>query len=149
MDDVCTHDGGPLAEGALEGDVIECPRHGARFDIRTGAALTLPAIEPVPTYAVRVVGDEIQVACESCEEKRAAQAGGGHGARAEAGGRVRAGAGAGRRSAGAAPARRRQQELAVRAALETVMDPEIQLSVHRPRADPRDPHRARDARSSA
>ena len=61
LEDVCTHDGGPLAEGTLEGDVIECPRHGARFDVRTGAVLCLPATTPVPTYEVRVEGDEIQV----------------------------------------------------------------------------------------
>ena len=61
MDDVCTHDSGPLAEGLIEGDVVECPRHGARFDIRTGAVLAMPATLPVPTYAVRVVGEEIQV----------------------------------------------------------------------------------------
>jgi 3-phenylpropionate/trans-cinnamate dioxygenase ferredoxin subunit len=61
MDDVCTHDGGPLAEGVLEGDVIECPRHGARFSVRSGAVLCLPATAPVPTYAVRVEGDVIKV----------------------------------------------------------------------------------------
>jgi 3-phenylpropionate/trans-cinnamate dioxygenase ferredoxin subunit len=62
LNDVCTHDGGPLAEGPLEGHVIECPRHGARFDIRTGAVLCMPATAPVPTHETRVVGDEIQVA---------------------------------------------------------------------------------------
>jgi 3-phenylpropionate/trans-cinnamate dioxygenase ferredoxin subunit len=62
MDDVCTHDGGPLAEGVIEDHVIECPRHGARFDIRTGAVLSMPATQPVTTYPVRVEGDEIQVA---------------------------------------------------------------------------------------
>jgi 3-phenylpropionate/trans-cinnamate dioxygenase ferredoxin subunit len=61
MDDACSHDGGPLAEGRIEGTVIECPRHGARFDVRTGAALCLPASSPVATYAVRVAGDDIQV----------------------------------------------------------------------------------------
>ena len=61
LEDVCTHDGGPLAEGTLDGDVIECPRHGARFDVRTGAVLCLPATTPVPTYEVRVEGDEIQL----------------------------------------------------------------------------------------
>jgi 3-phenylpropionate/trans-cinnamate dioxygenase ferredoxin subunit len=61
LDDVCTHDGGPLAEGPIDDHVVECPRHGARFDIRTGAVLSLPATVPVPTYAVRVEGDEIQV----------------------------------------------------------------------------------------
>ena len=62
MDDVCTHDGGPLAEGLIEDHVIECPRHGAKFDIRTGAVLGMPATTPVTTYSVRVEGDEIQVA---------------------------------------------------------------------------------------
>lgn len=61
IDDVCTHDGGPVAEGRLDGCIIECPRHGATFDVRTGAALTFPAVSPVATYAVRVVGDEVQV----------------------------------------------------------------------------------------
>ena len=61
IEDVCTHDGGPVAEGVVEGDVIECPRHGARFNIRSGAALCLPATSPVPTYTVRVEGDAIQV----------------------------------------------------------------------------------------
>ncbi len=61
IDDVCTHDGGPLAEGHLEDHVIECPRHGARFDIRTGAVLAMPATSPVPTWTVKVEGDEIKV----------------------------------------------------------------------------------------
>lgn len=61
IEDVCTHDGGPLAEGVLEGCVIECPRHGARFDVRTGAVLSAPAFAPVPVYDVRVEGDAIQV----------------------------------------------------------------------------------------
>lgn len=61
IEDVCTHDGGPLAEGDLDGTVIECPRHGARFDITTGAVLSMPAVTPVPWYEVRVQGDEVQV----------------------------------------------------------------------------------------
>ncbi len=61
VEDVCTHDGGPLGEGRLEDGQIICPRHGARFDVRTGDALTLPAFEPVPTYEVRVDGDDILV----------------------------------------------------------------------------------------
>jgi 3-phenylpropionate/trans-cinnamate dioxygenase ferredoxin subunit len=61
IEDVCTHDGGPVAEGRLEGCIIECPRHGATFNVKTGAALTFPAVSPVSTYAVRVVGDEVQV----------------------------------------------------------------------------------------
>jgi len=56
IEDRCSHDDGPLCEGDIdteEGTVV-CPRHGAIFDIRTGEALTLPAFEPVETYAVRV-----------------------------------------------------------------------------------------------
>lgn len=59
--DVCTHDDGPVAEGELDDTVIECPRHGARFDIRTGRALSLPAVVPIPVYAVEVDGDVIKV----------------------------------------------------------------------------------------
>ncbi len=59
IDDVCTHDGGPLAEGDLSGSAIECPRHGARFDVRTGKPLCMPAIEPVATHQVVVQGDEV------------------------------------------------------------------------------------------
>jgi 3-phenylpropionate/trans-cinnamate dioxygenase ferredoxin subunit len=61
IDDLCTHDGGPLAEGRLEGDVIECPRHGAKFNVKTGDVLCLPATAPIPTYEVRIEGDEIKV----------------------------------------------------------------------------------------
>ncbi len=61
VEDVCTHDGGPLDQGELEGCKIMCPRHGALFDVTTGAALTLPAVVPLPTYDVRVEGDEIVV----------------------------------------------------------------------------------------
>src|SRR6185503_20517573 len=56
LDDVCTHDGGELASGTIDGCGIECPRHGARFDIRTGAVRAMPATQPVPTYPVRVEG---------------------------------------------------------------------------------------------
>ncbi|HBY92630.1 MAG: non-heme iron oxygenase ferredoxin subunit [Ardenticatenaceae bacterium] len=62
IDDVCTHDGGPLGEGQLDGYAIECPRHGARFDVRDGRVLSMPAIIPVSTYDVRVVDGEVQVA---------------------------------------------------------------------------------------
>ncbi len=61
IEDVCTHDGGELEQGTLEGCRIECPRHGAYFDVRTGAALTLPATEPVRTFPVRLEGDDIYV----------------------------------------------------------------------------------------
>lgn len=60
--DVCTHDGGPLVEGEIiNGHQVECPRHGARFDIRTGAALSLPAFEPTETYAVQVEGQDVYI----------------------------------------------------------------------------------------
>jgi 3-phenylpropionate/trans-cinnamate dioxygenase ferredoxin subunit len=59
--DVCTHDGGPLDQGELQGCQIMCPRHGALFDVTTGRALTLPAVVPLETYTVRVEGDDIFV----------------------------------------------------------------------------------------
>jgi metal-sulfur cluster biosynthetic enzyme/nitrite reductase/ring-hydroxylating ferredoxin subunit len=54
LDDVCTHDGGPLADGELRNHTIACPRHGAKFDIRTGAALTMPAVRPTRSHEVKV-----------------------------------------------------------------------------------------------
>ena len=61
IEDVCTHDGGPLDQGTLEGDRVVCPRHGATFDVRTGQALTLPAVLPVLTFAVTIEGDDVFV----------------------------------------------------------------------------------------
>jgi 3-phenylpropionate/trans-cinnamate dioxygenase ferredoxin subunit len=61
LDDVCTHDGGPLAEGMLEGYQIACPRHGARFDIRNGDALTLPATRGTAAHEVKISGDDVLV----------------------------------------------------------------------------------------
>jgi 3-phenylpropionate/trans-cinnamate dioxygenase ferredoxin subunit len=61
IDDVCTHDGGPLGEGELEDHAIACPRHGAKFDIRTGAALTMPATRPTKVHEVKVERGEIFV----------------------------------------------------------------------------------------
>ena len=61
IEDVCTHDGGPLDQGQLEGETVVCPRHGATFDVRTGDALTLPAVVPVLTYPVIVEGDDVYV----------------------------------------------------------------------------------------
>ena len=59
--DVCSHDNGALAEGEVEGHEIECPRHGARFDLASGKALTLPAMVDIAAYPVRVDGDQILV----------------------------------------------------------------------------------------
>ena len=61
IDDVCTHDGGPLGEGRLCDHAIACPRHGAQFDIRTGQPLTMPAIVPTLTHEVKVEGDDVYV----------------------------------------------------------------------------------------
>lgn len=61
LDDVCTHDGGPLGEGELEDHTIACPRHGAKFDIRTGKALTMPATKPTVAHEVKIFGDDIMV----------------------------------------------------------------------------------------
>ena len=57
----CTHDDGPLGEGELDGDRIECPRHGALFDVTSGRAVTLPAIGKVRCFAVKVVDGDIQI----------------------------------------------------------------------------------------
>ncbi len=65
VEDVCTHDGGPLADGAIVDTYeIECPRHGARFDIRTGQALCMPAFEPVQSYQVVVKDGAIYLAID-------------------------------------------------------------------------------------
>jgi len=61
IDNVCTHDGGALDQGELDGYEIECPRHGARFDVRTGKVTALPAFEPVESYPVRMEGDLVEV----------------------------------------------------------------------------------------
>lgn len=59
LDDVCTHDGGPLGEGELCGHEIACPRHGAKFDVRTGRALTMPATEDTVAHDVKVEGGQV------------------------------------------------------------------------------------------
>ena len=61
IEDVCTHDGGELANGQLDGDQVICPRHGARFCVRTGEALTAPAYEATASFPVRVENGVIQV----------------------------------------------------------------------------------------
>jgi 3-phenylpropionate/trans-cinnamate dioxygenase ferredoxin subunit len=60
----CTHEKESLAEGFVEECSIECPRHGAQFDLRTGEALTLPATQPLKTFATRIEGSEILVAID-------------------------------------------------------------------------------------
>ena len=60
--DLCTHDGGPLGEGELVDHQIECPTHGARFDIETGKAMCLPAVLPIATYKIEERSGELWVA---------------------------------------------------------------------------------------
>ena len=59
--DVCSHDNGPVGDGEIEENEIICPRHGARFDIRTVKATSLPAVVDIPSYPVRVMGDMIEI----------------------------------------------------------------------------------------
>jgi nitrite reductase/ring-hydroxylating ferredoxin subunit len=61
LSDTCTHRGGPLSEGELEGAEVTCPWHGAKFDIRTGAVLGAPAQQGVKSYPVRVTGADIEI----------------------------------------------------------------------------------------
>ena len=61
IEDVCTHDGGILTGGKVEGDQVVCPRHGSQFELATGVPRSLPATEPVPTYPVRVVDGKVVV----------------------------------------------------------------------------------------
>jgi 3-phenylpropionate/trans-cinnamate dioxygenase ferredoxin component len=61
IEDVCTHDGAPLDQGELEGRRITCPRHGAVFDVITGAVLALPAVLPVRTFVVKVMDGEVYI----------------------------------------------------------------------------------------
>jgi nitrite reductase/ring-hydroxylating ferredoxin subunit len=60
-DNQCTHSGAPLADGYLDGEVIECPLHQGLFNIRTGAALCSPALKPIRTYPVRVAAGQVQI----------------------------------------------------------------------------------------
>jgi 3-phenylpropionate/trans-cinnamate dioxygenase ferredoxin subunit len=61
VDDTCSHDDGPLGEGQLEGCAVICPRHGARFDVRSGAVLSMPAAFPIRAYETRVEEGRVQI----------------------------------------------------------------------------------------
>ena len=63
IDNICTHDAGPLGEGELFQGRVICPRHGAAFDPKTGRVLTLPAVRDVAAYEVSIDGDEVYVDC--------------------------------------------------------------------------------------
>lgn len=59
--DICSHDGGPLGDGDLDGFEVICPRHGARFDVRSGKVTALPAVEDIPAYPLRLVDGRIEI----------------------------------------------------------------------------------------
>ena len=61
IEDLCSHDGGEIASGCLYGEEIECPRHGARFNVKTGKVLTAPAYEDLETFEVRIENHTVQV----------------------------------------------------------------------------------------
>jgi nitrite reductase/ring-hydroxylating ferredoxin subunit len=61
IDDTCPHRGGPLSQGLIEGEVVTCPWHGSKFQIKTGEVLTPPARTGVSSYPVRVEGSDIEV----------------------------------------------------------------------------------------
>jgi len=62
LDDICTHDGGDLSEGNIIKGQIQCPRHGARFDLKTGEVTRMPAVFGVETHEVKIVDGEVHVA---------------------------------------------------------------------------------------
>ena len=61
LDDVCTHDGGTLSDGDFDGHEIACPRHGAKFDVRCGKAVCMPATQATGSHEVKIDGDDILV----------------------------------------------------------------------------------------
>lgn len=61
VEDVCSHDGQPLTDGPLSGTAIECPRHGAKFDVRTGKPLCMPAVEPIAVFEIKTEGNNVLV----------------------------------------------------------------------------------------
>lgn len=75
VENLCSHDDGPLTAGVLDGRIIECPRHGARFDVSTGAVTRLPAAAPLPTFTTRLQGGWIEVALDHIVEDRSPDAG--------------------------------------------------------------------------
>jgi 3-phenylpropionate/trans-cinnamate dioxygenase ferredoxin subunit len=67
--DVCSHDDGPLGDGKVEEFSVTCPRHGAKFDVRTGKVLSLPAIVDIPAYPTRIVNNRIEIGLPKNEDK--------------------------------------------------------------------------------
>jgi nitrite reductase/ring-hydroxylating ferredoxin subunit len=58
----CTHRGGPLVDGDLDGDVVTCPWHGGQFNVRTGEVISMPPSEAIRTYPVQVEGNDVKIA---------------------------------------------------------------------------------------
>jgi glycine betaine catabolism B len=73
INNVCTHEGGPLADGKVEGYEVECPWHGSKFDVRTGEVTNPPASEPEPTYEVKVEGNSILIKKQSGKNEQKQQ----------------------------------------------------------------------------
>ena len=65
IDNICTHDGGPLGEGRIRNGRVICPRHGAAFDAKTGRVISLPAVKSVQAYPVTREGDDLFIDCEA------------------------------------------------------------------------------------
>lgn len=61
IENTCPHAGGPLAEGAVAGDVVTCPWHGSRFNVKTGAVLSPPATRGVKSFPVRITGNDVEL----------------------------------------------------------------------------------------
>lgn len=129
IDDVCTHDGGPLADGTLNGNEIECARHGARFDVRTGSALCMPAVENVRAHHVKLEGDSIFVAINDTGDlpKEASRPTGASTASVSAVAGSVAAVSA-ENAPPAAPAKPIEQDTIVNA-LKTVIDPELNVNI--------------------
>jgi 3-phenylpropionate/trans-cinnamate dioxygenase ferredoxin subunit len=68
VENVCSHDDGPLGDGTVEGHCVVCPRHGAKFDVRTGEALTMPAVSPIESYPVKEEGGRVTLALPEIDE---------------------------------------------------------------------------------
>lgn len=72
ISDICTHDDGELVSNygnLIDTCQIECPRHGARFDVKTGKATRMPAVAPIKTYKINVIGDELEIEVEEDERR--------------------------------------------------------------------------------
>jgi metal-sulfur cluster biosynthetic enzyme/nitrite reductase/ring-hydroxylating ferredoxin subunit len=130
LDDVCTHDGGPLADGELRNHTISCPRHGAKFDIRTGAALTMPAVRPTRSHEVKVEDGGVWVRLREAAAAQGPSASGLTGPTAQAAAPVAAApATTPAPAATAAPATGPLCEDSVREILKEVKDPELFVNI--------------------